>query len=127
MLPSSQTRYKRLLKEQLDQIDFYPQAATLYSETEHSTLATSAQMQRLIALDEAKMACMRAAEDKCSKLRMGEVPYSNLLNTLGGRLRLWNMVVALKQGKRRSRSRIKRLAKAVGVLAPLSVTLAQAK
>ena len=56
MLPSSQARYKRLLKAQLDRIDFYPRAATLYSKTEHSTLATPAEVQRLITLDEDKTA-----------------------------------------------------------------------
>ena len=83
-LPSSQAKYNRLLKAQLDQINFYPRAASLYRETEHSTMATPSEVQRLIALDEDKTACMRAAEDKCRKLRMGKVPYSNLLNTLGG-------------------------------------------
>ena len=86
MLPSSQTKYKRLLKVQLDRINFYLQAATLYSETEHSTSVTPAKVQRLIALDEDKTACMQAVEEKCRKLHMGEVPYSNLLNLLGGRL-----------------------------------------
>ena len=122
-IPSSQDKYNKLLNAKLDKMGYYTRASQLYAETKQSDRATPEQTQRLIDLDEEKAECMKVAEQACRKLRMGTVPYSKQLNNMGGRWHFWKMVVALKVGKKRSRSQIKRLAKAVGVIAPLSVTL----
>ena len=70
---------------------------------------------------------MKLAKKRCRKLRCGEVPFSKALNKLRGRIKLWNWVCKLNQGASINRARIKRLAKGVEVIAPLSVTLEQAR
>ena len=88
---------------------------------------TQEQHLRYRQIDKEKEYCMKVAESRCRKLRMGQVPFSIKMNKLGGRIKLWGWVCRLKQGAKIKRARIKRLARGVEVVAPLSVTLKQAQ
>ena len=62
----------------------------------------------------------------CRKLRTGHVPFSKELSAQGAKVRLWNMVVKCKEGRKINRAIIKRLARKYAIPTPLSCTLAQA-
>jgi hypothetical protein len=63
---------------------------------------------------------MRAAEYHCRKLCMGCVEFSPELNKLGKIWELWKIVCRYKLGANINRGRIKRMARALEITAPLS-------
>ena len=77
-------------------------------------------------IDRLRKEGMLHAERKCRKLHMGAVDFSEEVNKKGKEMYLWKLVIKLKNGKKISRSKIKRTAKSCGIKSPLSFSLREA-
>ena len=85
------------------------------------------QKQQIESIDKVKYELMICAEERCRKTPMGNIPFTPEVNKAGKCCQLWRLVVAKREGKRRSSKNIHRIAKACGIRQPLSITLEQAQ
>ena len=67
------------------------------------------------------------ADKHCRKLRMGAVPYSDVIKQAGTRIELWKAVITKKSGTKYSMTKLQRLEKKAGEKMTLEKTLEQAK
>ena len=78
-------------------------------------------------IDKVKHELMIGAENRCRKTPMGAVDFTPKVNKARKLCRLWRLVVAKREGKKRSSRNIRHLAKSCSIKHPLSVTLEQAR
>ena len=123
--PAAATKYRKLLKQHFVRHRLLPRLHMLYR---HSGLPLSLpQQQELETIDRLKSDGMRYAEKHCRTLAMGQVDFSPPLDEARDLKNLWLAVVRKRQGKTASTTYIRRVARRLNILCPLSVTLEQAQ
>ena len=126
-IPSSVKKYNRLLEAFLGRYNIPARLEALEEEIGDQTSLTPAQQQTLNSLDCQISEGMRHAEKHCRKLAMGSLDFSPALMKAWDTKRLWKLVWERKQGLRRKRQAIRRLAKKLSIPSPLQSTAQQAK
>ena len=81
--------------------------------------------EKLHKLDKEREQCMKNAENKCSKRRMGGVDFSPEVIVWKNRSYVWNSVIRCHKGAKINRAIIKVRAKACGIQRPLGISLTE--
>jgi hypothetical protein len=121
-LPSAMAKYTRLLTNHMSRHKVLPKLHELYLARDGDF--TPAQRRALESLDRVRTEGMIYAKRNCHKLAMGNVSFSPEVDKTRA---LWHLVLKKRNGKKISSSLVRRKARQLGILCPLSVTLAQAE
>jgi hypothetical protein len=137
--PDAQRKYNTYLQEYCqehnirDKVHAVQRALDFYEhEDEMVLLSLDYAMTTMTKLDRIVQDGMCAAEKRCRKLRMGEVPFSPAIKEAGERVGLYGLIVRYKKQQQQGygkmgTTKIRRLAKKYNVDKPLSVTLEEAE
>jgi len=91
-----------------------------------TTALLPAQQGKMMALETLHEEGMLHAEKKCRRLLMGKVDWSLGIQDVRDKLKVWNLVVWLRQGRKINPGRIHRAASKARIVSPLSCSLAEA-
>jgi len=117
-------KYNKLLNTQLHNQNTIRKYNEFTSQHENGILNTEDTMIALNKLDNSITNSILYAEKKCRKLKSGSVPYTPELNNAGKIINVWNNVIRKKKGCNISSTYIKRIAKKVSIVNPMSISLA---
>ena len=82
-----------------------------------------AHQQEYEKIDRLRIEGIKPAEKQCQQLRMGGVPYSDVMARFREELHAWSLVVRQKKGKKISSRHLKRIIKSSGIYVPANATL----
>jgi len=107
--PHIQTRYNKELKKQCLQNQLLQRASALWQETAPGCQLTLQQQIEYEEIDQLKVQAMQHAEQRCRKLRMGEVAWSPAIAASRTRIAMWSALIKARSGKKISSQLIRRL------------------
>jgi hypothetical protein len=108
-------KYNAILQEHLVKHDVLPQLQKL--ETEIVGTLSPAQITEYNRLDNLRIQATLFAQQRCRKLRMGEVPYSTKLCFAGKKIRAWKLLLKKKSGGSVNTKYLHRKLKEAGITA----------
>ena len=123
--PRVVNRYYRHLNQHMETHNIFYKLQTLETAATHQTRLTPQQQTQLERIDDVVSDGMRYAEKKCRKLAMGGLDFSPDMLQAWDTLRLWAMVKQRLENKRRSRTKIRRLAKKLKIDQPMNKTITE--
>ena len=121
--PRIVNKYHRLLNQHMETHNIFYKLQTLETAAAHQDRLTPQQQDQLEQIDDVVSDGMRYAEKNCRKLAMGGLDFSPEMLQAWDTLRLWNMVKQRLENKRRSRTKIRRLAKKLKINQPMNKTM----
>ena len=113
-------KYLQELRKLLESRSISNRVENLYKE-KHQPL-TPAQIQEYERIDGFITECCLAAEKCCRKVRVGNVPFSPIVDTAAKIIYLWTLILSKMRGAKVSTSLIRRLAKKCEITVDMSLT-----
>ena len=112
--------YLKKLRKLLDTRSISERVEKLYNE-QHQPL-TPAQIQEYERIDSFITECCLTAEKRCRKVRVGNIPFSPIVDTAAKTIYLWSLILSKMRGTKVSTSLIRRLAKKCEITVDMSLT-----
>jgi len=109
------------------QHQLFSRSCALWKEVREGTPLTTAQINEFETIDELRVKGMNLAEQKCRKLRMGQIDWSPDLATSRAKIAAWTAVIRARLKMKVSSRLIRRLLKRAGLQSIRNVTLDQAR
>ena len=123
--PRVANKYHRYLNQHMETHNIFYKLQTLETAATYQERLTPQQQDQLEQIDDVVSDGMRYAEKKCRKLAMGGLDFSPEMLQAWDTLQLWDMVKQRLDNKRRSRTKIRRLAKKLKIDQPMNKTITE--
>lgn len=125
MIPQVAHKYNSLLSNYQRQHGILSILHQMYTTPEGGSSAQ--QQMQLESIDRQITEGMLYAERRCRKLAMGGVDFSPKVDMAYKAVQLWTLVYNRKEGKRKGRNKIRRLALKLKITRPMSLSIEQTK